>query len=136
MSAEIAKQARNADAINRREEFKQEQVRADLENFTQNIQEGVKTGLAYKFEKELADAIDVYDTRGYNRTLKMYQKERDKANRRKDKDSPFYNKSDDELRQAAQSEIQSRTGFDPKDKTMSLEAILRQMKMLTETDQG
>jgi hypothetical protein len=136
MSAEIAKQARNADAINRREEFKQEQVRADLENITKNIQQGVADTMAYKSEKELADAIDVYDTRGYNRTLKMYQKERDKANRRKDKDSPFYGKTDGELRQAAQSEIQSRTGFDPEDKTLPIEQVMKILELMTKTDQG
>ena len=136
MSADIARQARNADAINRREEFKQEQVRADLDNISKNIRDSVKTVMAYKSEKELADAIDVYDTRGYNRTLKMYQKERDKANRRNDTDSPFYNKTDDELRQAAQSEIQSRTGYDPADKTMPLEEIMKMMELMTKTDQS
>jgi hypothetical protein len=133
MSAETARQARNADAINRREEFKQEQVRADIDNITKNVQESLKATMAYKSENELANAIDVYDTRGYNRTIKMYQKERDKANRRNDADSPFYNKTDDELRQAAQSEISSRTGFDPEDKTMPLEQVMKMLELMTKT---
>jgi len=136
MAAYMERQAKNAAAINDREEFKQEQVRADLDNISDNLQESAVAAISYNVEKQLADAIDVYDTRGYDRTLKMYKKERDKADRKNDTDSPFYGKTDDELRQAAQSEIQSRTGYDPTDKTMSLEDIMRRLEMLTKTDQG
>ena len=125
-------QARNQAAKNRREEFNQEQKRADLNAIRDGIQSAIQGILGYQSEKRLADAIDVYDTRGYDRTLKNYQKKRDKADRRGDTNDPFYGMTDEQLREAAASEIRSRTGYDPTNRVEGIEAIMRQLNMVNQ----
>ena len=125
--AEASRRAFNAQTQNQREQFRQEQTRADLDNISRTLTTAAGDVLAYQSDKRFADAIDVYDTRGYNRTLKDYQKQRDRANKKKDTNSPFYGKSDSELREHAASEINARTGYDPTNVPMSIEEIMSQM---------
>jgi hypothetical protein len=125
-------QAHNQAAKNRREEFFQEQTRADIDAIRQGIQTSLKDSLEYKSEKEYTDAIDVYDTRGFNRTFKDYQKKRDRADKRGDTTSPFFGMTDEELRKATASEIQARTGFDSRKHTADLETIMAELAKLGE----
>jgi len=131
--AEASRRAFNAQTLNQREQFRQEQTRADLDNISRTLTTAAGDVLGYQSDKRFADAIDVYDTRGYNRTLKDYQRQRDRANKRNDRNSPFYGKSDTELREHAASEINTRTGYDPTNLPMSIEEIMSQMDSGTNT---